>query len=561
MKLQKKTILFLDAVLLLVCFILGVIGYRSANQGFEIALEDKAKADMRQTREILDLAYPGPWDIREDGIYKGEQRLNDASDIVDHLGKLTGNNITIFSNDTRVATTFAKDGNRAVGTRASEAVAEIVLKNGQNYTGEAEVLGNTYFCAYEPIKDERGKNIGMLFMGIPKAEVETLQNSFLYSAFFATILLIVVMGVLVYFVVRATLRPLEMVQGTMKQISEGDLTEPPLVVNGQDEIAQIAHSANHMQESLAKILKNISDSAQQVADSSELMNTNASQTAISIHQVADSIVKIAGDTESQSASLSDIQDAASAMSRDMTELYAGAESMRQAAEQSRQGAQEGHRAVSDAMDAMGKMTEQMTASSQVVETLGGRSQEIGKIVETISGLAEQTNLLALNAAIEAARAGEAGRGFAVVADEVRKLAEQSGEAAQNISSIIGGIQNDTQQAMQAMAKGGEEVRAGTEIVQKTGEVFSLMERNIDTLYEQIQLLRSHVDAAEKGSARMLEKVEVANEFSRATADEAQTVSAATEEQTAVMHDISDASETLSKLAQELQNEVFKFQFS
>lgn len=561
MKLQKKTILFLDAVLLHVCFILGVIGYRSANQGFEIALEDKAKADMRQTREILDLAYPGPWDIREDGIYKGEQRLNDASDIVDHLGKLTGNNITIFSNDTRVATTFAKDGNRAVGTRASEAVAEIVLKNGQNYTGEAEVLGNTYFCAYEPIKDERGKNIGMLFMGIPKAEVETLQNSFLYSAFFATILLIVVMGVLVYFVVRATLRPLEMVQGTMKQISEGDLTEPPLVVNGQDEIAQIAHSANHMQESLAKILKNISDSAQQVADSSELMNTNASQTAISIHQVADSIVKIAGDTENQSGSLNDIQSVASEMSRDMSELYAGAESMRQAAEQSRQGAQEGHRAVSDAMDAMGKMTEQMTASSQVVETLGGRSQEIGKIVETISGLAEQTNLLALNAAIEAARAGEAGRGFAVVADEVRKLAEQSGEAAQNISSIIGGIQNDTKQAMQAMAKGGEEVRAGAEIVQKTGEVFSLMERNIDTLYEQIQLLRSHVDAAEKGSARMLEKVKVANEFSRATADEVQTVSAATEEQTAVMHDISDASETLSKLAQELQNEVFKFQFS
>ncbi|MBQ1335911.1 MAG: HAMP domain-containing protein, partial [Selenomonadaceae bacterium] len=377
----------------------------------------------------------------------------------------------------------------------------------------------------------------------------------------ATILLIVVTGILVYFAVRATLRPLEKVHVAMQQISEGDLTEPPLMLSGQDEIAQIAHSADHMKDSIVKMLKRISDSAQQVADSSELLNTNASQTAISIHQVADSIVKIAGDTESQSASLNDIQDAASAMSQDMTELYAGAESMRQAAEQSRQGAQEGHHAVADAMDAMGKMTAQMNASSQVVETLGGRSKEIGKIVETISGLAEQTNLLALNAAIEAARAGEAGRGFAVVADEVRKLAEQSGEAAQNISSIIGGIQNDTLQAMQAMARGGEEVRAGTEIVQKTGEVFSLMGKNIDTLYDQIQLLRSHVEAAEKGSSRMLEKVEMANEFSRTTADEAQTVSAATEEQTAVMHDISDASETLSKLAQELQNEVFKFQFS
>ena len=149
MNLQKKTILFLDAVLLLVCLILGLIGYHSANQGFEIALEDKAEADMRQTREILDLAYPGPWDIRKDGLYKGDQRMNDAFDIVDHLGKLTGNNITIFSNDTRVATTFVKDGNRAVGTQASEAVAEIVLKNGQNYTGEADVLGNTYFCLSE----------------------------------------------------------------------------------------------------------------------------------------------------------------------------------------------------------------------------------------------------------------------------------------------------------------------------------------------------------------------------------------------------------------------------
>ncbi|MBQ1913873.1 MAG: methyl-accepting chemotaxis protein [Selenomonadaceae bacterium] len=561
MNLQKKTILFLDAVLLLVCLILGLIGYHFANQGFEIALEDKAEADMRQTREILDLAYPGPWDIRKDGLYKGDQRMNDAFDIVDHLGKLTGNNITIFSNDTRVATTFVKDGNRAVGTQASEAVAEIVLKNGQNYTGEADVLGNTYFCAYEPIKDEKGRNIGMLFMGIPKAEVDALQDSFIYSTVFATILLILIMGALVFFAVRFTLRPLEKVHVAMDQISKGDLKEPPLMLSGQDEIAQISHSADCMKESLVKILKRISDSAQQVADSSELLNTNASQTAISIHQVADSIVKIAGDTESQSASLNDIQDAASAMSQDMTELYAGAESMRQAAEQSRQGAQEGHHAVADAMDAMGKMTAQMNASSQVVETLGGRSKEIGKIVETISALAEQTNLLALNAAIEAARAGEAGRGFAVVADEVRKLAEQSGEAAQNISSIIGGIQNDTLQAMQAMARGGEEVRAGTEIVQKTGEVFSLMGKNIDTLYDQIQLLRSHVEAAEKGSSRMLEKVEMANEFSRTTADEAQTVSAATEEQTAVVHDISDASETLSKLAQELQNEVFKFQFS
>ena len=207
------------------------------------------------------------------------------------------------------------------------------------------------------------------------------------------------------------------------------------------------------------------------------------------------------------------------------------------------------------------MASQMASSLKVVETLGEQSQEIGKIVETISGIADQTNLLALNAAIEAARAGDAGRGFAVVADEVRKLAEQSGLAAQNIASIIGGIQKDTQEAMQAMDKGNEGVQAGTKIVRRTGEVFSRMEGHIDALYEQIQQSQSRMVAAEKDTQQMTQSIQKANESSRATANEAQTVSAATEEQSAMMHDITDASESLAKLAQTLQNEVSKFRFA
>ena len=149
----------------------------------------------------------------------------------------------------------------------------------------------------------------------------------------------------------------------------------------------------------------------------------------------------------------------------------------------------------------------------------------------------------------------------MVADEVRKLAEQSGLAAQNIASIIGGIQKDTQEAMQAMDKGNEEVQSGTKIVQRTGEVFSHMEQQIDALYEQIQVSRSRMEAAQKESARITENIQTANEFSRATASEAQTVSAATQEQTAMMHDITEASESLAELAQKLQNEVFKFKFT
>lgn len=561
MNLQKKSILFFDVMLLVACVILGIMGYRSANHGFELALEAKANADMRQTEEILELAYPGPWQILGDGLYKGDQRMDDAFDLVDHLGELTGNNITIFREDTRVATTFAQNGKRSVGTKASPEILDIVLKGGNGYTGEAEVLGNKYFCAYRPIKDSAGKNIGMLFMGIPKAEVEKLQKDFLYSTIWATVLLLLVIGVLVYFAVRFALRPLSEVQIAMHRVADGDLSGAMLEVSGRDEISQIADSANHMQTSITKILRSIADSSQQVAAASQELTASASQTAESIHQVADNIVKIAGDTESQSDSLNEINRNTAEMRQDMTTLHDSSESMQQVAEKSREGAKDGHTAVANAMSAMEKMAEQMEASSKVVGTLGERSKEIGKIVETISGLAEQTNLLALNAAIEAARAGEAGRGFAVVADEVRKLAEQSGDAAQNISRIISGIQNDTLLAMQAMDKGNEEVQSGTKIVQRTGEVFSHMEQQIDALYEQIQVSRSRMEAAQKESARITENIQTANEFSRATASEAQTVSAATQEQTAMMHDITEASESLAELAQKLQNEVFKFKFT
>jgi len=561
MTLQKKTMLFFDVVLLIACLILGIMGYRSANQGFEVALVNKANADMRQTKAILDLAYPGPWQIREDGLYKGDERMDEAFGLVDYLRELTGNNITVFREDTRVATTFVNEGKRSVGTKASPAVVDIVLKGGKSYTGEAEVLGDRYFCAYEPIKDGAGKTIGMLFMGIPKHEVEALQQRFLYSTIFVTVLLLLVIGALTFFAVRFTLRPLLEVQDAMRRVADGDLSGEPLNISGQDEISQIAESANHMRASISAIVSSIADSAQQVAAASQELTASASQTSDSIHQVADNIVKIAGDTESQSDSLNEINRNTAEMRQEMNALHECSESMQQVAEKSREAAENGHSAVSNAMIAMEKMTEQMDASSKVVGALGEQSKEIGKIVEAISGLAEQTNLLALNAAIEAARAGEAGRGFAVVADEVRKLAEQSGEAAQNISRIIGGIQNDTMLAMQAMEKGNQEVKSGTTIVQGTGEVFSQMEHQVDALYEQIQISRSRMEAAQRESAVITENIQTANDLSRATAGEIQTVSAATQEQTAMMNDITEASASLASLAQTLQNEVSKFRVS
>ena len=178
MNLQRKASIFFNCLIIVVSIIIGLLGYHSANEGFEIALEDKADSDIRQSLAILDLKYPGEWQVINGNLYKGEQKIDGAFEIVDELGKLTGNNVTIFSGSKRGSTTFQQNGKRSVGTEASQEVIATVLRGNDEFKGEAEVLGDKYFCVYAPIKSSNGSNIGMLFMGIPKSEVDALQTSF-----------------------------------------------------------------------------------------------------------------------------------------------------------------------------------------------------------------------------------------------------------------------------------------------------------------------------------------------------------------------------------------------
>ncbi len=560
MSLRNKAIIFFDAMLLAVCVILVVMGFRSAGHGFELALEDKADGDLQQTEEILSLAYPGAWEIRNGALYKGETKLDGEFGIVDRLASLSGNNVTIFRGDERVSTTFVQDGKRLVGTKASEKVIEAVLKNGERYVGEAEVLGDKYFCAYDPIRDSQGNTIGMMFMGIPKDKVELLQRDFLVSTGGVTLLLVLLVGVVVLLVLRKIMIPLQNAVSAMERIADGDLSGGALAVGSGDEIGQLADAANRMKASIVEMLRDIATSAEQLAAASEELSASTSQTSETIRKVSDNIVSIATGTEQQATDMGQMNDKSEAVGMSMASLQVSAQSMQEVAEESQGFAKTGHETVSNAIGAMQKMSAQMESSLEVVDGLGKQSKDIAGIVETISGIAEQTNLLALNAAIEAARAGEAGRGFAVVADEVRKLAEQSALAAKNITGIITRIQQDTRQAMEAMERGNVEVQNGTGMVRRTGEVFSHIEQQIDALCEEIKKSIECIEQADSECLGMVEKIQSASASCRTMAEEARSVSSATEEQNSMMGNVAEASESLADLAQKLQNEVAKFRF-
>ena len=559
MKLQTKAVLAFNFFIIMVCVIMGVLGYISAAGGLEVALQRSARSNINAIVEIMNYHYAGDWRIDGGKLFKGDTEISGNNDIPDYLGKVCEGQVTFFLNDTRVATTVKdKSGNRSVGTKASEKIINEVLKGGNSYTGRAEVVGEWYDSAYTPIKNSAGQIIGMIFVGLPAKSLDDVVNNLVTSIILAMAIIIVVLGGLSWIVIGRQMKKLTHISDAMEEIARGNLAVQNLEVTSADEIGTLSKDVNEMKEKLRKLLRDVLKSCEQVAASSEELTASAEQTSESIKQVESSTIDMANLATRQSQTIIDLQETINDMGGKMGELYMEANQMNEASKTGRQFALDGKEKVDFAINQMHKIELRVKKSAEVVDALGNRSKEIGTIVDAISEIADQTNLLALNAAIEAARAGEHGRGFSVVAEEVRKLAEQSAVSAQNISELIQHIQNDTTSAVDEMNHSNAGVKEGSNSVIETGEAFKTIEDQINTLNENVQRAINHIDVVSEISLVILQAIESVQQISQKTAEDAQNVSALTEEQSATIHEMSQSSNQLSILAQKLQNEVNKF---
>ena len=559
MNMQKKAILFFSICVIAVCLVTAFLGYRNAISGFDKALTNKALNDGFYLREVMDGKYDGSWSIKNGQLYKGDALINGKTDNIDRLSEQTGDAITIFQGDTRVSTTVKKeDGSRATGTKCSAEVADRVLNKGETVNMVTQVVGKDYYVSYQPVKDSSNNIIGMLFVGVPATDLDVMANAFMTSMSIATVILILIMGVVVTFAVRHTLSPLKSVQSALEHVANGDLSIPDLHIEGSDEIALLAHDTNSMKNAIRTLMSNIAHSAEQVAAASQELTATANQTGESIRVVANSAVKMAENNQDQVRELENTHDKVSNMNNDMTDLTNYSNDMKEAANDSLKGVANGQVTVRKAIETMHNMSKQIDASSVIVEALGERSASIVQVIETISNIASQTNLLALNAAIEAARAGEAGRGFAVVAEEVRKLAEQSEIAAKSISDMITTIQSDTIKAVQAMKENNEGVQEGTKIVSEAGAAFDQISELITNMNTQIDVSLKAIEKTGVVCNDIRGIMDNVLQLGNRSADEAQGVSASTEEQAAMMDEIARASTSLAELSQSLQNYVTKF---
>ena len=555
MNLQTKSVLAFNVCIVFACVVMGLLGWFSANSGFDDALQVQASSNLKVMLDSIDARYPGEWHVENGVLYKGEHNMNEDQELTDRFGDTCHGFITFFAGDTRISTNV-KDANgaRNVGTKASDVVIETVLKQGKTQEGRAPVLGNDYMSSYAPLKNGSGQNVGIVFLGVDVRTMDGVRHSFMIASVIAILILVGVLSFISYILIGKAIRPLLSLTDALGQIAEGDLRIADLSEDRSDELGALAHSANGMKTRLKNVIKNVASSAESVAASSEELTANASQTTQSVTQVAENATNMAAGAAASADTIGNLTEQTHAMGEAISMLQKGSSSVEELAQKSQEAAADGQGKVRHAITEIKAIAEQVQSSAAIIDTLGKRSDEIGTIVETISGIAEQTNLLALNAAIEAARAGEAGKGFAVVAEEVRKLAEQSGIAAQDITERITAIQQDTTRAVDSIQAGNENVRRGTDAVNASGAAFDNIANQFGELGQNIRAAADAVQMVSQANSEMSAAMNKVQEISNKSQEDTQTISAATEEQAAAMQEMAHASQTLAELAQKLQGD-------
>jgi methyl-accepting chemotaxis protein len=488
-----------------------------------------------------------PFRLADGMLLAGDHVLNGNFEVVDRVKDLVGGTATVFMGDTRVSTNVLKsDGSRAIGTQLARTAAyEAVFTRKEGFRGEVGILGEPYMTAYDPILDPEGTVVGVLYVGIKKAEFLGAADRTVWTVVGATGLAALLASAASYLIARRTIAvPLKAGISAMRALAGGNLEVAVPASAREDEIGEMAQAlavfkaAAVDRRALAEAQRRSDQARERRQAAVEQLTSDFSlsvqgilggvtTSADSLRDSAGSMIAVARETSTQSSAAAAAAEQASA----------NVETVAAAAEELAASEAEIARQINRSSEIVRTAADEAGRVDAVVRTLAEATDRIGEVVTLINDIASQTNLLALNATIEAARAGEAGKGFAVVAGEVKNLAAQTARATDEIAHQIDSVRSVAAEVVTAIAGIGRTI---TTLNDGSATIAHAVEEQSAATQE----IARNVQEASAGTREVTGSMAQINEEASATGTTA--------------HAVYDTAESLSRQSKELTTEISDF---
>ena len=561
-KMSIKTRLLLISVLpaAILSIILALIAALNIRTGMQKEAFQGLRGVAISLQEIYEFSDPGKYVMNETNnlLKKGNHPVSENKTNVDKIKQLSDYDVTIFYGDMRVTTSLKNEvGVRLVGTKASEEVVQAVLMDGGEYSdSEIEINGNPYYGYYVPLQQD-GEIIGMVFAGLPSGEVNAfiLQKIYMIAGVSAGVLFVVLFAALYFSMHMAG--AIKKAEYVIDELGRGNLkiSVDEKAKKRQDEIGFMTRQLEVLVSELDRIITNVKNSSELLYNKGNSLQEMARQTSDSTDEISRAVEDVSKGAMSQAEETEKASNNVEAIGTMITEIAASMEKLERTSQEMKDANDESSVIIGELSLSNDKTTEAIRKIGEQVHTTNDSVQAIRKAVDLITSIASETNLLSLNASIEAARAGDAGRGFAVVAAEIQKLAENSNNSAVEIGRIIDRLLAESEQTVAIMDEVDAIIKEQREKLNQTKGKFERVTEGVNSSRQEAEAIAEQTASCDEARAGVMDVIQNLSAISQENAANAEETNASMEEINATLNLLSEETRELLALSSALEKDM------